>query len=486
MPLFTSKKQLVIKEEDVAGVIPAGSMTDATNATLVLKNASLVPEIESLEQEYLRSGFTASPNQVGAQLAVLEATFDLKGTSLGTVAAGAPNFSPLLKAAMMVEEPVTILTLTGGITNGPFLVGDIVTDATTNTARVLKECHNGDTTLYVTPINGTMAVGSVTGSVPSGLEASSTIDTAGVNSNGGFAWTPTSTIEQQITIASATGMDIGDTFRGENSGALGRVSRTLTAADTTLYFLPLNNIPFQDSENLDRLGPTVTDNREIVAASAAQTYVTGHTLSCRLYEDGIGTTAKGMRTNVNINLAVNRPAEFVVSGRGVLEAVADLANLTGVSLDLTTAPVWNSSTIAIGSTDKTNVSEDFAPCLEALTYDFGNELSDVFCSSSTTGLREVATVGRTGTGTMDPEATPEGVFPWVGKWQDASLATLDVTVGTTLGQKFLLSWPGAQITGAPIIDKNGRMARNLAFRATGTQRAIVDDNEFTLIYLTNG
>jgi hypothetical protein len=481
MPLFTSKKQLAIKAEDVASVIPAGSMTSAANATLLLKNASLVPEIESLEQEFLRDGFTPSPNQVGAKTAVLDATFDLKGTSGGEVADGAPNFSPLLQAAMMVEEPLTILTIGAVSGTGPFIMGEIVT-GTAGTGRVLKECHNGETSLYITPITGAITNGAL--SAPSGAVATST----NTNSVGGFAWTPTSVVEQSMTVVAAVSPEptAGDTFRGVDTGAMGRVSEDLAAAGTTLKFLPLNNIAFDNDEVLELLGPGAYDaTYQTVGAASAQTYTKGHSLSCRLYEDGIATTAKGMRTNCSFSLAVNRPAEVQVTGRGALDAVGDVANISAVSLDFTTAPVWNSAVMTIGLPAKTTTDDDYAPCLEALTYDFGNELNDVFCASSATGLREVVTTGRSGTGTMDPEATPESVFPWVGKWQDGTLANFDVEVGTALGNKFILTWPALQTTGAPVTDKNGRMARSIAFRATGGERTITDDNEFTLLYLTS-
>lgn len=494
MPLLTAKKQLAAAVEATAGSAPAGFPTAAQAATLPA-NLSVSPDVEKFAQDFVRDSATALKETVGKKAGGIEFECDLKGTTDGLHATGAPNYSKFLKGVGFEEVEIQNIAI-GAVTSGPFRHGETITQTTTAaTATVFMDTHNGAAEIYVDK-------DSVTGSpnnsaVWTGQDSGATATPTAVPADEGFGWRLVTTPLKEFDLNAVWGTNptAGDVIEGQTSGARMIYQSGGVSVVKTVY-RELRGT-FSNGETLDNLSTGATGVGTL-ANPTREEYNVGHPMTQQVWEDGVAVQINGARGSLAMNFEVNRPTKLAFNYRGVFGSASDVPNLTGVNYDFTTAPLWAGA--VSGYVDNENAADvdeadEQDPCLRTLTLDLGVQLADRECAGATGGLKEVIVGSRDGTFTMDPEATPEDDIGWLTALQNGQVQRLRVPVGSSDGNRFTIFSPGLQLDSAPSGDRDGLMTREVSGKLTGGHlnnlvasptnlSSIGGDNELVIIYHT--
>lgn len=495
MTLLTAKKQLAARVETTAGTDPTGFPVDADAETLP-EELSVSPEVDAFIRDFVRESATALKANIGKRTGSVDFKADLKGTVLGTHAAGAPNWSKFLQGVGM-EEVELESTLIGAITGGPFRHGELITQTTSGaTYTLFMDAHNGATELYLDKDSGT---GTPDGTnIWTGEDTGATTTPTTIPGDEGFGWRPKTDHRKRFDLTGAWGTapTAGDVISGATSGARG-----IYEADETTTRIRYRDLrgTFTDGESLDNETSGATSIGTL-ATPTLEGFVYGHPMAQRVYEDGIAVSMNGCRGSFIMEFEVNRPTQFAFGFRGVFSAAADVPNLTGINYDFQNPPLWAGA--VSGYADNENAgdvdeADEQDPCIRTLTLDFGAQLVDRECASHVGGMIEVI-VGndREGTFTMDPEATPEADIGWLTALRNGQVQRLRLAVGSTDGNRFTIFLPGLQLDAAPAGDRDGTMTREVAGKLTGgflnnlvasptRLSSIGGDNELVIIYHTS-
>jgi hypothetical protein len=165
---------------------------------------------------------------------------------------------------------------------------------------------------------------------------------------------------------------------------------------------------------------------------------------------------------------------------------ADAAMLTGISHGLKVPPVMLGATALLGTEGTT---PSYTARFQSVSLDMGNDVQYRESASATLGVIETMIVGRAGTGSLDPEADLEVSYPIVGNFADNNVGSLQFTIGSTVGNKFIHQVPGLRINGVGTGNRNGVRTRELAFEMTGGAMANVSNsanerNDWLMAYVT--
>ena len=495
MVLRSDKKQFAAIEEESAGTTPSGSPLDsATNATFQLREVEFSPEVELLDNAFISNSITPQPKTATTQGVRFSGNFDLRGTTAGTFAAGAPDWALFLRCAGFFQDSFDELALTGSVTGGPFRHGELVTGGTSSaTGIVVHDTFDGATVMYIRDSSGTWDVG---GETLTGDSSGATVSTDSTphSTDQGYCWFPVSESLSQVAVDNTSGgaIAIGDVFQGATSGAIGVSQVALADATAGTLILKMVDGVFANAENIDRISGTPATT--VRATTSAQTFWQAPTMSGKLREDGNYVQGNGVRTSVSFNFATNEPVRVDVTGQGRCSAVGDVAMLTGIAYSTVAPPLWNTAVFRIGDEAITALSSNAIPCVREMSVDTGNTLANRLCSNQSGGLVEAILATRAGTGSMSPEAVPESSFDWLNKWLNGERMRATFNVGTAAGALFKVSMPGMQVVGAASGDRDGALIRDVNFELTGgdltnvssggTLDTVGGDNEFVLTYHT--
>ena len=97
-------------------------------------------------------------------------------------------------------------------------------------------------------------------------------------------------------------------------------------------------------------------------------------------------------------------------------------------------------------------------------------------------------VGRAGTGTLQIEVEPEGKFPWLDNMVDGTPVRIRNEWGTeSTNNRFIVSVPGATLTGETPGDQNGFGTREFAFTAASRRYdgTDADETEVVITYINS-
>ncbi len=495
MTLLTAKKQLAARVETTAGTDPVGFPVAADAETLPAE-LSVSPEVDAFVRDFVRESATALKANIGKKTGGVDFKADLKGTVLGTHAAGAPNWSKFMQGVGM-EEVELESTLIGAITSGPFRHGELITQAVTAaTYTLFMDAHNGATELYLDKDSGTGAPNGT--DIWTGQDSGATATPTTVPADEGFGWRPRTDHRKRFDLTGAWGTapTAGDVISGATSGARG-----IYEADETTTRIRYRDLrgTFTDGEALDNETSGATSIGTLDTPTL-ESYVYGHPMSQRVFEDGIAVSMNGCRGSLIMEFEVNRPTRLAFGFRGVFSAAADIPNFPSINYDYGTPPLWAGA--VSGYADNENVgdvdeSDEQDPCIRTLTLDFGVQLADRECASHVGGMIEV--IGgntREGTFSMDPEATPEADIGWLTALRNGQVQRLRLAVGSADGNRFSIFLPGLQLEAAPSGDRDGTMTREVTGKLTGgflnnlvasptRLSSIGGDNELVIIYHTS-
>lgn len=469
------RQQIAAIVETTPGTLNS-SVYAAAQAQHRIRNASIDFDFPVYQRDIKRSTLTPLPGLAGRKQARVTFSIELTGHS----SSGTPPYDIFLRACGLRRETLQKITI-GAISGGPFRHGETITQTTSlATAKVFRDTYTGTTTLYVYDVVGTENGSDVwTGA----LTAATATPSTDANTAAGLGWRPVDFPTTTVTYATTPSPDVAvsNVFKGATSLAIGIVE----AVDTTGKVIKAriqNALMFQNAETLGRLIPD-TDTLG-AASSIAQEDMP--TLTIAVYEDGNRWTLTGCRGTVSMSATNGEPAMLNFTFTGGFADDTDAAMLTGVTFPLKVPPVMLGATALLGTEGTTPT---YVARFQSVSLDLGNDIQYRESASATLGVIETMIVGRAGTGSMDPEADLEVSYAFVGNFADNAVGSLDFTIGSALGNKFLVQVPGLRTSGIGTGNRNGVRTREMQFELTGGAMANVSNsenerNDLLLAYIT--
>jgi len=180
-PMLDRIKQVGLIVESTCG---AGGTFVAADFKARVSSATLDVDMSPQEDDTLTATLSPSPVVMGEKLATGKIAMNLVGSG---VAANKPECDVALRACGFVSAVINRAPI-GAVAGGPFVPGEVVTQATSNATGICtKGTQDGDTHLYVVTTTGTFnATNLITGSI-SGATATPSAAWAAE----GFAYRPT-------------------------------------------------------------------------------------------------------------------------------------------------------------------------------------------------------------------------------------------------------------------------------------------------------
>lgn len=490
---LTQKFQLFAKEEAQPGVFASTLFTEAggVNADFEPISPSAEISVDDVQRDIVRGTLTKATPISGMREATIRFGIELTGHKQGALSASdwadaLPAWAPLLRACGMHREFHKILqidTTTAWTVNTHFLHGETIIGGTSGgTGLVVHDTHEGQATIRYVPVNGTpfSTAETITGSTSLAV---ATLKAQHGDTKAGSSWWPVSKalVTFDYTAGSGT-IDIGDILRGEDSGALLRATVAGGATGTAVPFEVLDGVIATD-EVFNNITPGNTGT--LTVTSSTLIYEDWPTVSLGLIEDGRAKSFRGCRGTVTIDSTVGQPVVLNFEFRGLYQATEDLTPVTVTTRTNRQPVVWRGGTFQAGqSTD--DFTTEFRPRVSQFSLDMGNSLAFRKDANDTEGHTEVMITERSATVSFDPELQPEAAFGFLASMLDGTPFRLRYLHGQTGGDRFLMTTPGAKVTGAGVGDRDGLatsdIQANLSGRAADGQDR--EDNEIVLSYET--
>lgn len=497
---LTRLQQLCLRQETYEGLYT--DPFSATYANYLAVDPQMTFEVETYQRNVARESFTPLSPLAGAVLG--QCTFGLEVASRGTAINTFPNFDIPLRSCGFRREVLTRVTIGAIGGSGPaFLHGETITQGA-NTATVVGTTWNGEAYLYYANSNGlggpaafTPGGGTITGSTSGATATPSQVD-----GNWAHGYWPISQPLHNLTfsLALTSGtIAAGDVIRGVTSGAIAVAAYPTTTALGTLTTVPVRRVlgTFASGESVTVNGgsPLAT---ALSSAPTNQWYSTvdgvpisaklpvSSTLSIGLCRDGVRESLSNCRGTVSISGNIGEPMIMNFTFSGVKNAVADGGNLTGISYTDRLPPVLLGATMKVADTDIITSGAEKTLCISSFGVDMANDIQYRRCMNAATGVDGVYLNGRTPTGTIDPELTPEADFAYMADFFSAKACRLKIDVGSTTGDKFRIKLHNMALNSVGQGDRNGVLIRDVGFALhSGSGTSVSGDNEMCIIWSPN-
>ncbi len=187
--------------------------------------------------------------------------------------------------------------------------------------------------------------------------------------------------------------------------------------------------------------------------------------------DGIRHKLLGGVGNIDLNVSVGDYGRITFNFNSLYSTPTDQSLPTPTTLSLS-PPVSHNIGLAVGS---------YSPiAANALTFGLGNDVQRINDLNATNGISKYVIVNRDPVGSFDPEIDTLANFDPYTDWEDATKSALNVTLGSTSGNRVGLFWPKTQYRQVQPGDRNGYRIYDLGFRATIDASA--GDDEFYMIF----
>jgi len=455
--MLRRKRQLAVKIEDIAGT-PVNLVS--ADAKLLIIDPQFNANIDLYERNPVRSSLSKLGKLSGKRSAGINFNLELRGSGTATTA---PEWSKLLRACGFKQSALKRLTI-GTVTNGPFLHGETITQATTSaTGRVVMKTVTGTTTLYFVDTGGGTWNGT---NVITGQTSGATATPSAV-ANAGIEWIPVSDEISQVSIGAITNgpFTAGMLITGATSGAKGYVYEdTATGASVLKYYIISGS--FQSGESIAGTGapaPTTT-------SSSGTTQAENPTVTMALFSDGLKKLVKGAKGKVKFNLKAGEPAIMNFEFMGVYGGVTDNAMLSGITHESSIPPVFLNAQLNI---------EDYSAIASKIEIDCNNTLSARESVNSAEGILSYRITDREISGSIDPEMTPVATQDFYGNLVANMTRILDFTLGSVAGNKFRIYCPKIQFSSIGDDEREGIDVAGLNFNLIGNN----GDDEITILQL---
>jgi hypothetical protein len=483
--------QVVAVAEDQAGkgVDQPTLLVPANAGHLVIEpSCTFTPEL--FERANINRA-SLSPLQplAGVVTGTMPFQIELAGTAdTGVAATRIPAWSVFLEGAGM-RRVTTQAVVIGAITpsgNNPaaFYHGEVV-NWTGGDGIVLHDIYDGETLMRIEIRTGVDPTGTLTGAVSL---AQATVSSTYVE---GTTWYPASVPVQTIGVdGDATNASaVGDVVRGDTSGTIAVLVDAIaqTTADQSVRMRILDGI-FTDTETLTNLTANRAAGTIDLNAAEAQTLLPA--LSMAVNEDSVIKALRGARGTWSIAGNVGEAMILSFEYTGLRNFVTDGAPVQGVTYtSLVPPPLLNCSLDLWTAGEGGGVgsgTEPSQPRWTALSFDHGNSIGIPRDAGEQFGLYGSAQITeRSSTGSMTVNVEPEGNFDFINKLNTGEAARIRATIGTELGNQFVISSPSATFTGETDGDQEGIATRDMAFNLGSVRPDGVDadDAEVVISYI---
>lgn len=230
---------------------------------------------------------------------------------------------------------------------------------------------------------------------------------------------------------------------GTNSGAQGRVIKKTVTGTTTLYFVAVGTVSFQSGEVITggtsgataTTGSTPTNTGKVIEPLTDRSTVPCLTMGS--FEAGIKKVIRSARGNLKFNFVAGEKVMMDYEFMGVEAGITDVAMLTTRVPESQIPPVLLSAAFSIDA---------YAAKISQMDVDFNNALDPVDDANEARGIESFIIGGRDVVGSFDPEMALVATHDFYGKLFAGTEMVLEITVGSTTGNKFTFYSPKVQYT----------------------------------------
>ncbi len=188
-----------------------------------------------------------------------------------------------------------------------------------------------------------------------------------------------------------------------------------------------------------------------------------------MYNDGIKHRIQGARGNLSLRASTGQPVQASFEFMGPLVDTTNGTMLSGISYPTATPPTLLSAAFTV---------QGFAGVIDSLEVSTNNELAARRSANATAGVISTKIVSRAPTGSIDPEATVvtgTGSHDWWGKLSNNTEGSLEITIGSATGNKFMIIAPNTQYSGISVADRNGIAVNQVDLSFNESSLAVDDD-----------
>jgi len=261
---------------------------------------------------------------------------------------------------------------------------------------------------------------------------------------------------ETVTVVSAsvelTCATAGDTITRANGSF---ITEGFEVGDTITTNLSVNTGPFtvtqvetlvlHVSQNLTDEGPTAS---KVVTAQKVkytpQDDMDGPSITIYFWQDGHKYIIVGARGNWSLEATAGEFAKIKWDFTGLYAGPADVTIPTDAVFNATIPPALKSATFMLGS---------FAGVIENFKLDYGNEIVKRPSANASTGFLAQFIKDRKVVAQIDPEADVLSAFDPIALVTGGTEQTMAISVGTTVGNRMVLSCPKVVMDTAKYADR---------------------------------
>lgn len=449
--------------------------------------ATLFPSLEqdSNSRDLLRGTLTMPDDIAGTKGGTIGPQVELAGVKASSWPAP-PPWSILLRSGGFKQVRPTLGSQCGRITIGAswstgkkLASGTVVTFGATSsaTAKVYGDYYEGDTAIFYELLSGTPVAGD-NQLTATGIDIP--ISGAGNAADEAYIFHPYGCEVSTISLSAvASGpISVGDELLGGTSGARAYATKATSGSGAQFleYELFEDSGNFVSGETISVVGGSATGT-----ADAAPTQLDVPSLTVGHW-DTQHTRLKGARCSPSLRLANGDRGiwTFAFDGIGIQPADAS-------------APVWPGDPDAkpptvVGSRLELlyytggAIANTWLPLFKEASFSIENELTrvDFPGDTSTAGFKSTKIVKRNVSGTLDPRAVKEAVFPIMGNAWNKNPCRFSGRVGSSAGDGNTIEYQAPSVLfQSPSKDNDGGLVRNtIPFQCRG----LGDDEIFIFVW----
>jgi hypothetical protein len=282
---------------------------------------------------------------------------------------------------------------------------------------------------------------------------------------------------QWVTYGTLTGtFSVGETVT-ITAGAAGAAGTIIEDTGSALYLVG-NTESITSSAGLTGVtsGATATataNAKDMITYSPISNCAGADSITLRFNYNGVRYIAKGVRGNVSFAWDVNNYPIATFTFTGLYATPTDQALPSANPSDVI-PPRVAGATVRVGSTTPSVFS------IENFAFDLGNNVVQRMDVKAADCVSEISITGRNPRGSLNPDMTTLAEHNPYTLWEASTVQNLTLQVGSASGNTLRAVWPYAQTVSIANSDRNGIMAYDLGFLATGSDTG---NDEFFLSVL---
>lgn len=268
------------------------------------------------------------------------------------------------------------------------------------------------------------------------------------------------------------------TLTGGTSSATGRLLLDSASGVPHLYFAPISGT-FQSGEVISASGGGTATSSAVSAVYGAR----GNPLStfpdiitAEMQNDGFAWSIRDAVSNMAFDVEASKQGMFKFTPIGAKGTFATKAMTTGIAYDTGEPPIMQNAGLTIGS---------FSPVFNKVSFDLKNKtvLRQDGNAPGNTGIQGARITMREPSIKINLEFTLQVDKDWYANYDASTKEAIKFQIGTTVGKRFFLFAPLAEIAAQPLGDHDGIRSMDVEFLLTSTASLQGADGEFEFLWL---